>query len=363
MTNAEVESSLGPWTGDDLANTARANAGVGADALMSEDLRFRSSIAKLVRRRLAEATDELENGVPGVFLLQPSPPVEARPLNPKRVPMLDNGQNVLAGRVWFVSGVACSGYYVQFDNKDDDLLFVFVADTLALSSVPAIVFDPRPRKPILRYYPNGLGQPDNCCEINFSSVEVTIEKVTEVVQDTYDQKMFTSEAQPRPAKLWQDRNKWHPKKDAEDRVQMYLEIALNSAFPTCVIRREQPMPAGRLDIEIIENDPIDRSIVTQHGILELKVLRKYRSTGTEVSDKVTRDWIKSGVEQAATYRDGKEAKWGALFCFDMRTEDVGETKCFQHVKSLANKLEVHLRRWFLYATSKQFRATKAAAQA
>jgi hypothetical protein len=38
----------------------------------------------------------------------------------------------------------------------------------------------------------------------------------------------------------------------------------------------------------------------------------------------------------------------------MRLEDTGE-KSFEHVADLAQRLEVELKRWFIYATSEHYR--------
>ena len=222
--------------------------------------------------------------------------------------------------------------------------------------MPAIVFDPRLNDPHLRHYPNGLNAVGTFNEITIKSVQVTFAQVSDAINRTYLEKMKTPDAQPQTAKLWKNGSKWRPFRDAELRVQMYLEIALNSAFPTCTVRPEQSMPEGRIDIEIIENDPNDRSIITQHGVLELKVLRSFGETGTKMTEKFTKDWIKSGVQQAAAYRDGKGAKWGALLCFDMRSKNIGDTDSFKHVTSLAKKFKVCLRRWFMYGTSAQLRS-------
>ena len=45
---------LGPWSGTDLVQTARENAGIGADADLPPEVRFIAGVAKLVRRRRAE---------------------------------------------------------------------------------------------------------------------------------------------------------------------------------------------------------------------------------------------------------------------------------------------------------------------
>lgn len=87
--------------------------------------------------------------------------------------------------------------------------------------------------------------------------------MTAAITTTHSMKMVTPDAQPKSLKMWSNRDKWWPFKDAEDRVQSYLEVALNTAFPTCTIRAEQPTPEGRLDIEIIENDAIDNSKINR----------------------------------------------------------------------------------------------------
>ena len=355
---ADVEKdNLGPWKDADLEATTTIHAGLGADAGIPKDVRFRSNVVKLVRRRLALTPKSADLELPAIFLLRPSPPDEMPTERPKRVPMLDNGRHELNGKVWFVGAGPGSGHFVPFANDDDDLLFRFVTDDLNLGAVPAIVFDPRLNDPHLRHYPNGLNDVGEFEEITILSVQVTFAQVSEAVNRTYLEKMKTPDAQPQTAKLWKKASKWQPFQDAELRVQMYLEIALNSAFPTCTVRSEQSMPEGRIDIEIFENDANDRSIITQHGVLELKVLRSFGETGRKVSQKYTKEWIKSGVQQAAAYRDGKGAKWGALLCFDMRCQNIGDTESFKHVTALAKKFGVCLRRWFMYGTSAQLRST------
>ena len=363
MANLEDGDSLGPWEDANLRATAQTEAGLGTDAGLPPQIRFRSSIAKLVRKRIAVRGDTVEPDFASVSLLVPSPPDAAATYEPKRVPRLDNGMHPISGKLWFVGAGPGSGHWIPAEIPDDDDLFNFVTDDLALGDVPAIIFDPRHPELHVRHYPHGLNNPDNFEDLSIANRAVTIDAVTAAIETTHAEKMIPPDAQPKSMPLWYNRDKWLPFKDAEDRVQTYLEIALNAAFPTCTVRTEQDMPEGRLDIEIIENNPLDRSEVTQHGILELKVLRSYGQGGSAYTKKYTSGWIRSGVEQAAAYRDSKGAKWGALVCFDMRSEDIGEAACFKPVRALAKTLDVHLRRWFMYATSKQLRSARAAAKA
>ena len=287
MANVEETANLGPWKDANLRATANADAGVGADAGLPPAIRFRSSIAKLVRRRLAVRGDTTDPQLAAVFLLMPSPPEAATRYAPKRVPRLDNGLHPISGKLWFVGAGPGSGHFIPAEHADDDELFNFVTDTLGLGSVPAIIFDPRHPELHVRHYPRGLVEPDTFEDLTLANREVTIEAVTEAIETTHAEKMITPDAQPKSVPLWYNRDKWLPFRDAEDRVQTYLEIALNAYFPTCIVRPEQHMPEGRLDIEIIENDPIDRSKITQHGILELKVLRSFGEGGKAVTKKST----------------------------------------------------------------------------
>ena len=96
---ADVENeNLGPWQDADLEATTTIHAGLGADAGIPEDIRFRSNVVKLVRRRLALEPESADLELPAIFLLRPSPPDEIRPRQPKRVPMLDNGRHELNGK-------------------------------------------------------------------------------------------------------------------------------------------------------------------------------------------------------------------------------------------------------------------------
>ena len=361
MASTEEPKSLGPWRDADLRATAISAAGTGADAGVPDAVRFKSAIAKLVRRRLAICEGVSEDSGPCIFLLMPSPPNEADAPPAKRVPCLDNGMHELGSRVWFVCASGASGHWVSADFEDDDALFAYVTDTLAMGQTAAILYDPKHPNPHIRHYPSGLSDLEDFAEVSVATVPITVDSVTAAIESTHAEMMVTPDAQPDTLALWTKPTKFWPYKEAEKRAQGYLQIALNTAFPTCTIRAEQPGPAGRLDIEIVENDPIERTKISQHGILELKVLRSFGSTGTKVYKKENAEAVKSGVEQAAAYRDEKKAPWGVLVCFDMQAEDGGNGACFKHVKKLAQTLDVHLRRWFLFNSSRAFRRAKATA--
>ncbi len=356
MVDAEAfdPGALGAWAGDDLGGTARASAGVGSDADLPRHVRFLAGVAKLIRRRLAEQRAEPSLTRPAIFLLEPSARAHRPDASPTRVPMLDNGLTPVTGRLWFVSPVVVSGHYVELEDGDDDAMFAIVTDTLDLGRVPAIVFDPRTNVPSVRFYPHGLDAPETYEMVSVTGTDVSLERIFEAIERVHSTCLVTPDAQVKAGKLWENNVKCWPSSQAEDIVQLHLKAGLTTAFPTCTVRHEQTDVPGRLDLEIEESDALDRSKVVRHVILELKVLRSFRSSGEIVPPKNTLDWVESGVKQAAAYRQQRGARAAALCCFDMRREYTGE-QCFDHVRELAERLTVELRLWFLFGTSARYR--------
>jgi hypothetical protein len=344
------------WDIDELKVTVASNAGVGSDSGLPDDVRFAIGIAKLVRRQLAEAVQN--RPLPAVFLLEPNVRTQEGNMKPKRVPMLDNGLTPLGGRLWYVNEAVVSGKYVELDRTDDDELFSFVTERLQLGHVPAAIVELRTTVPSVRLYPAGLGQPDKVRSLPIVGA-VTLNGIFAAVDHVHKKSLVTPEATSKAGRLWVDGSQWRPVETAEDVIQMYLRIGLATWFPTCDIRWEERSIAGRLDLKIEESDALDRTRITRHAILELKVLRSYGSTGKSVSSTVTRAWIKSGVTQAFSYGEEWGAKRRALCCFDMRKQPTGEL-CFRAVRALAKKLSVELRLWFLFGSSARYRQFLAA---
>lgn len=337
------------WEDENLEKTASEALGIGSDSDLPDEVRFVAGVAKLIRKRYCLTGDDPT--VPSIFLLKPSV-VDGVPA--KRVPMLDNGATSVAGKLWFVSASVVAGSYTEISTDDDDLMFQFVTDNLKLGDTPAIVFDPRGAELEARYYSEGLQSLETYTPIRLDANNITISEIFDAIDKIHLSCLVTPEAQINANKLWANSEKGWPSSKAEEKIQAYLKAGLTTAFPTCTIRHEQEQIEGRLDLEIEETDPLHRYRFTRHAVLELKVLRSAGEGGSKYSDETTKEWIESGVKQAASYRDGKGYRLGALCCFDMRVAD-GGNGCFDHVKDLADRLSVSFKRWFLFCTSDKYR--------
>ena len=288
-----------------------------------------------------------------IFLLEPNPPESVG--NAPRVPMLDNGLTTLVGRLWFTAASVVSARYVDLpQDSDDEARVSFVSDQLSLGSTPALIFDPRPTNPELRWYPEGLGNL-NMVETKPLSGAVSRSEVFDVIGTLHRQILITPNSMPPAGRLWESSSRCWVKRDAEALVQLQLKAGLAAVFTHCTIWHEQTQQTGRTDLEIDQVDPLNRGEVTRYAILELKVLRSFGSTGTPVTEAKTQEWIKEGVRQAAAYRIEKGSQWSALCCFDMRRDDVGDTQCFAQVRGYAARSSVTLRRWYLYSSAGGYR--------
>ena len=268
-----------------------------------------------------EKRGESDEGDVAIFVLKPGPPVSIP--DAQREPMVDNGRAIVAGRLWFTAAAVVSAHYVDLpQNASDDEFFTFVADELNLGSQPALFFDRRTVSPELRWYPGGLGDPDNV-EVKPLTGEVSPDDVFSAIDNLYRECLVTPVSWPLGGNLWNDGTKYWPRENVESLVQSHVKISLVSKFPYCTIRHEQTQQTGRSDLEIQQSDPFDRSSSVSHAIIELKVLRSYGSTGSPVSNSEADKWVEEGVRQAAAYRSVRGARWSALCCFDMRKSDAG----------------------------------------
>ena len=357
-SSSYARTELGRWALEDFESTISLYGGVGSDTDIPDEHRFVAGVVQLLRRRAAEleAQGLNEDNDIAIFVLKPQPPDSI--LDSKRVPMIDNGLTMVVGRLWLTSAPVISAHYIELpEDTNDDKRFSYVADRLKLGSQPTLIFDPRTAIPELRWYPEGLGHPDNRV-LKHLAGEVSPEDVFFAIDELYRECFITPDSLPQGVNLWKNAGKHWPRRDAEAMVQSHLKAGLVLRFPHCKVRHEQPQQAGRSDLEIEELDPLNRSVVTRHAVIELKVLRSFGSEGHTISDTEMYEWIKEGVRQAKAYRQSKNFRWSALCCFDMRKDDVGDRESFAQVKLCANTLNVLIRRWFLYASSSKYRRAR-----
>jgi hypothetical protein len=347
---SETTSLPGGWEDDDLRKTATANFGLGNDSGLPASIRFLVGVARAIRNRHQQAGIGSEQ-TPAIFFRLPNGPagVEAKTL--KNQPMLDNGLTQLGGSFWFVGPPVCGALGLPvLDWSDDGEVFKRAKDELGLGDIQAVLFDPRAKTPALRHYPQGLARPDEVTVSAFAGEKMDLERVIEIVDEATKSHL---QGPAGGAGLWTDASRHWPSDQAEKNIQFALKVALHHALPTAVVREEQPQMVGRLDLEV-EEPLMEEGKFIRHAILELKVLRSYRSTGTEVRLSQMRKAVKNGMQQAIAYRQARKARAAALCCFDMRVKGARKN-CFHGVKAPAERQKVELRVWPIYASAEERR--------
>lgn len=148
--------------------------------------------------------------------------------------------------------------------------------------------------------------------------------------------------------LWQDASKHWPIEQAERIIQKFLLISLRQAFKRHTFLSETTVVlAGRVDITILPGSSTEAG----RSVLELKALREFGSTGEKVTSATLIQHIKDGVEQAYSYF--KDATHKYVCTYDMRSSK--DISIFTEAQTLANSLDVKIRSFQVFTTSKEVR--------
>lgn len=342
---------LGPWRGGALRDTALNFNGDGSDQDLPDPLRFARGVGRLILRRRRLVGDALRRDAISVFLLKPEGPAGRT----SREPTLGDGDVEVAGRLWFVGPTAQSGRFIEPTSPEPSSVFEQV-QAMGLEEVPAVIFNPRPNPPSLRYYPKGIEQTDEFEDIQLGGEPVTPQRIEAIVDRMWEHSFITPDAQiDAGSGVWENAPQLWAKTGAEAIVQAHLKTALAVALIDCVVRHEQPTNIGRVDLEIEQRTGTGW---TRHVEIEVKVLRERGSTGKPKSDQFNQRWIRRGIRQAAAYRDDRGASHGVLCCFDMRSIDRNDQYCTIGNSNFAQQCDVRLIRRFLYNDSEAWRRAR-----
>jgi hypothetical protein len=333
----------------ELLVTVVENLGAGIDDKLPPVGRFLLNVTRAVRRRLHSAPGTDTSPAFFFFLAGSLAPPEATRFEP----LLHTGARPMASQLWFVGEVATNARGVAIDPWDDADAHNFATQTLGVGDWPAVVFDPRPASAAVWFYPLGLANGD-ATEIPLDVSSLRLADIVAKVTEVHRRFLATPGAHPSGSKLWAKASAYWPVENAEKRVQSTLLVGLQMAFPTCDVREEREGVTGRIDLEI--HAPLHGADghKAPAALLELKVLRSFRSTGSTVSAQDTSQAIREGVIQAASYRDERGFPEAALCCFDMRSPP-DEKGCFSHVRHLASRRKILLKSWPIFNRAKLYR--------
>lgn len=346
---------LGAWRGEEHALAAAEVTGRGGDAELRDEQRFPREVVQLLARR--ERRDDAEFDQLAAFVLTPASMFESLKATWKRNRLLRTANRRVTGQIHAVSSTL-SGSSLDVAG-DDDALFVAL-ETQGLAELPTIVYTPKRGNSTISLYARGIAHEDDCDTRDLDDEAPSRAAIMKAVDRAYEQELVTPD-QMSKGSLWQDASRFWAVKDAEFRVQDVVRFVLLGRFLRCQVRPEQPGKEGRTDLEIVSERGLSAGNAIHHAVLEMKVLRERGSTGHKYPDQEINNHIRDGLEQAHAYGLKRNMREKLLCCFDMRAIDHGDDAVFAHVADDAARLNVALRRWFLYNSSEAYRAALAAA--
>lgn len=271
--------------------------------------------------------------------------------------MLDQARSSFSGGLWLTNETLAFGDYAKIKLSVNAFIELIV-DELVLGDTPAIIYDPSVDGGEMRYYELGLGDLGSVIVYPVAHAQgPTYEAVEQVINMVHEQALITPQQQVTRVSTWQNAEKSWASANAEAVVQSVLRPALMVAFLHCQVEQEQTVASGRFDLTVVSMDPVTRAKTT-HGVIELKILKSHGSSGASVADSATVGVVHDGFVQAHSYKDDLNAIWAVLACFDMRRIEQATDACFDKIRAEAVSRGVHLGRWQLYASSKEFRETR-----
>lgn len=350
--NAQSPDSLdlGAWQGDRAQIEAAPRSKFGDIDDLPPELRFQVYISRTIRAREHQADAETV-GAAAFILVTPQQQKEmkvGRSFN-RTVHM---GRVRLVGRLHFMTPRAATSAFEEYVG-DANGVFERISE-LQCDHLPTMVYDPGAGKTRLSYYPRGTHTDDGMIEVDLDVGPVTETEILSVIDAVYRTELCTPDNSG-PTKLWHDSGKGYPIHEAERTVQQFLRVGLAARFHWCKIGAEQAGKLGRTDLEVIDNYTGEVGSVTHHALLELKVLRSFSHSGSAYAAATTEEAISKGVSQAHSYGNDNNTLLRMLCCFDMRSDDVGDTTTFAQVQTDATTLCVSLKRWYLYRSSEHMR--------
>lgn len=344
-------STFGGVSLDEIGNLAETE-GVPGAAGGSLPTKFARRVSNLITSRCSKG----ESGSYTLSLLSEDLSNTKALCDHVEQPLLDHGNDPVGDHVFITSVTLTSAFQLKLEWDSIDKLFSFIGER-GLGDLPAIVVDWRSDQPVGKFYRSGLNEREAADAILFDDVPISTEAVLEALKNFREKiKTPSISIESHGKRIWQEAGKGIPENRPEECIQGRLVDALSAVFCGYNVRAETPTEEGRADVAIYKKTLSVNGVTAFvcEWLLELKALCDMTSSG-KISTANHTQAIEDGLYQAIAYKSNLGALKGALCCFDMRSSDLGDEACFQHILGDARENEILLWRGFLYRSAKAAR--------
>jgi hypothetical protein len=341
----QVKKKLGLWDEDNFSETIASSSGRGDNAGHSEHVRFLREVHKLLAKRFD--FDEDKKGF-AIFLLDPSFSREYPNDLFHNEYSLDEGLRKVTSRLWIVTAAIIKSQYTDVSHLDKNQCIEWIVNDLECGELPTIIYTPEADGRQIRFYPTGLNYIENVEPHQLATCKISPERIEAVVSNAHRQRML------RPGSLkglWVDKS---PSSQAEAKIQECLRDQLGGHFLGFNVFVEQSSQSGRLDILVEEPLSYPKGHNIMHAVIELKVLRSETESGRPRAASEFKGIMLEGVKQAIAYKEDRNGKIGALYCFDMRHSNC-QVDCLGPILCYATHYDIALGQWTLHRTASESR--------
>ena len=222
----------------------------------------------------------------------------------------------LLGRVFFSNPDATRGQFIPIPTNVSAILEWL--DDCGLGSCPIVAVYRNSRQIVTRR--SGVDDLARTEVIRDQEPEATVPQLKAALKHYHRSRVVTPTSCP--AGVWErgSAHRYIPGPSPEKSIQSDLKVALNFWFRGVVRAEcEDSTNIGRIDVRLLRQKEGNRGLA-YWVILELKVIKSFTSTSSDVDDSANLAAIIKGIEQAGAYRANRVAEAGMLEIYDLRRD-------------------------------------------
>ena len=277
--------------------------------------RFAQAVRTLVEKRAQKGWPNESAADTAVFVLvdYPRKVGEAHGGKPFADPMAQG--TPLLGYVFFSSADATHGQSIPMPTEASAIL-EWLEDQ-GLGGCPIVVAYRNTKEMVTRRF--GINNSARNDAIRDQEPSATVQELMEALRLYHRRRVVTPTGCPDG--VWKPgcAKQYIPGPRPEKSIQSDLEGALSFWFRGVVrVESEDSTNIGRIDVRLLKKEANGR--LAYWVILELKVIKSFRNTSSQVNDRDNVEAIVKGVKQAGSYRANREAEKGMLEIYDLRRD-------------------------------------------
>lgn len=241
------------------------------------------------------------------------------------------GQTIpLLGHMFFSSADAARGQFIRIPTEPNAIL-EWLEDQ-ELGDCPIVTVYRDTMEIVTRR--RGIESSAQHAPIRDQEPSASVEELMDALAHFHRRRVLTPTECP--AGVWKSAGQYIPGKQPERTLQSALVNSLSSWFRGVVwVEKEDSTNIGRIDVRLLTERAAGG--LAYWVILELKVIKSFTSTSSQVVLSTNVEAIVKGVKQAGAYRENRKAEEGMLEIYDLRQDKSANLTAHEEVSAALKK--------------------------